>query len=82
MLEPGILVTIGITLLGGVVWAVRIEGRVNAHQTLFDEREKQLAERHAELQSQLQRIEGKLDRYETRASSQRQRPLSRDEDNA
>lgn len=62
MIEPGLIVTVSLTLVGAVVWAVRIEGRVNGHQTLFEEREKQFEDRHQEIQSRLIRIEQKLDR--------------------
>ncbi len=52
----------------GIVWAIRLEGKVEAHQQLFAEREKQTlaknaadTERHDELKERLVRIEGKLD---------------------
>lgn len=61
MFEPGILLSIGLALIGGVAWAVRVEGRVNGHDDLFDEREKQLNERHADIQQRLNRIEAKVD---------------------
>lgn len=64
MVEPGLIASLSIAALGGVVWAVRIEGRVNGHQTLFEEREKQFEDRHGEIQARLIRIENKLDRYE------------------
>lgn len=62
MVEPGLIATVSLALVGAVVWAVRIEGRVNGHQTLFEEREKQFEDRHQELQARLIRIEQKLDR--------------------
>ncbi len=43
--------------LAGVVWAVRLEGKVSTHSQLFVEREKR-AER---LEAHLLRIETKLD---------------------
>lgn len=61
MLEPGFLFSLAVTLIGGVAWAVRVEGRVNGHDRLFEERDKALAERHTELQYRLTRIETKLD---------------------
>lgn len=66
MLEPAILLTIGLAIVAGIVWAVRIEGRVNMHDRLFEEREKQVEDRHQELQARLIRIEAKLDRYDLR----------------
>ncbi len=63
MIEPGIIFTGVITCLGAVVWAVRVEGRVNGHDKLFEEREDREKERQTELRERLQRIEQKLDRY-------------------
>lgn len=54
--------TLGGTVIAGVIWAVRQEGRLNAHDALFDEREKQAQERHDALSNSLERIEKKLDR--------------------
>ena len=69
MLEPGIFVTLGLSAIGALVWAVRVEGRVNGHDKLFierdkleDEREKNLGERHEELSRRLARIENKIDK--------------------
>lgn len=69
MFEPGLLATLAITFVGGIVWAVRVEGKVNGHQTLFDEREKQSESRekraeawHDEIQDRMIRIEDKIDR--------------------
>lgn len=62
MVEPGLIATLSLAAVGGVIWAVRIEGRVNGHQTLFEEREKQFEDRHEEIQARLIRIEQKLDR--------------------
>jgi len=57
--------TAGVT---GLVWAIRLEGKVNTHEQLFAEREKQRIERseadtdkHNDLKDRLVRIEGKLD---------------------
>ena len=50
------------SLLGVVVWGVRQEGRINGHDQLFIEREKQLDDRHSDLLDRLVRIETKLDR--------------------
>lgn len=48
--------------LGGVVWAIRQEGRINGVEKLSDERDKQADERHTDLKDRLVRIEAKLDR--------------------
>ena len=60
--EPGMILTFVLACVGGLVWAVRVEGRVNGHDKLFEEREKALEARHEELQYRLERIEQKLDR--------------------
>lgn len=49
-----------VTALGGVIWGVRLEGRVNAHDQLFEEREKLSDERHEDIKNQLNRIETML----------------------
>lgn len=61
MVDPSIVTTFGAAVLGGVVWAVRLEGRVNEHARLFEEREKQADDRHEDLKARLVRIELKLD---------------------
>lgn len=50
-------ISFGVTILGGVVWAIRQEGRINLHEHLLVEREKRLDERHEELTVRLDRIE-------------------------
>lgn len=62
VLEPGILISAILAGIGGVVWAVRIEGKVNAHTALFDEREKLAESRFESVERRLIRIEAKLDR--------------------
>lgn len=51
----------GLPVLGGVVWAVRQEGRINAHTQLFDQNKTLLDERHAEVLRRFDRLERKLD---------------------
>ncbi len=59
------VVTAGVA---GLVWAIRLEGKVNEHDQLFAEREKQSIERGKadaarldDLKDHLVRIESKLD---------------------
>jgi hypothetical protein len=68
MIEYISLAAIGTWGITGLVWAIRLEGKVNEHDQLFAEREKQRlerseadAQRHDELKDRLVRIEGKLD---------------------
>lgn len=49
-------------ILMGVIWGIRLEGRVDGHQTLFDEREKRDEIWHDDLTAWLTRVEAKLDR--------------------
>ncbi len=54
--------------VGGVVWAIRLEGRVNTHDAIFIEREKQTNQRkadqdrrEADLDKRFDRVEAKID---------------------
>ena len=47
-------------LIGAVVFAIRQEGRINAHDQLFQEREKLANERHADLKNDLKEIKDTL----------------------
>lgn len=68
MLEPGIIITISLACIGAIVWAVRIEGRVNGHdarfvalEKLLEERDDRVLERHTEIGNRLFRMENKID---------------------
>lgn len=50
------------TALAGIIWGVRLEGRVNAHDQLFEERKEQADERHEIMTAWLERVETKLDK--------------------
>ncbi len=65
--------TYGLTALGGVIWAVRQEGRINAHDQRFldagdavDQRFRQndvlLLERHVAILKSLERLDAKVDK--------------------
>ena len=53
---------LGVAIFGGVVWAVRLEGRVVTQEQLAEDHEQYTQERHQDLKERLQRIEHKLDR--------------------
>lgn len=61
MLDLGLLVTVGVVGIGAVVEVIRLEGRLNGHDLIFDEREKAVIIRHTEINDRLERIERKLD---------------------
>ena len=70
MLEAAIGAGVAIVLgaVGGGIWAVRLEGRINGHDQLFEERDTQdklrvamADERHRDVKERLERIERKLD---------------------
>ena len=60
-MDYGILLALVFAGIGAVVEVVRLEGRLNGHDTLFVEREKASDERHDDLKDRLERIERKLD---------------------
>lgn len=62
MIEYGVIVAVFGMAISGIVWGVRLEGRINGHDVVFTEREKQLEVRHQDLCRRLDRIEAKLDR--------------------
>ncbi len=57
----GLGLTLALSIISGIVWAIRQEGRLNAHDALFKERDTQGTERHTDLKLRLTRIEEKLD---------------------
>lgn len=69
MLDIGWLTSIGLAGIGAVVEVVRLEGRLNGHDTLFAEREKATVERHTDLKDRLERIERKLDEMSANGST-------------
>lgn len=52
---------VAVTSAGGIVWSIRQEGRLNAHDQRFELKEAQDDERHKDTKERLQRIENKLD---------------------
>ena len=61
MIDYGILLALVFAGIGAVVEVVRLEGRLNGHDTLFIEREKLTDAQHEDLTARLVRIETKLD---------------------
>ena len=59
--DYGILMAVVLAGVGAVVEVVRLEGRLNGHDTLFIEREKLTDAQHEDLTARLVRIETKLD---------------------
>lgn len=52
---------LGLASLTGIIWAVRQEGRLNRHDTLFEERQNSQDDRDRDIKDRLVRIEQKLD---------------------
>lgn len=72
MFNIGVYITAITAYISGIIWAIRLEGKVSQHDQLFSEREKQSQERQqvanerleelkVELKDRLVRIESKLD---------------------
>jgi hypothetical protein len=68
------LLTLGLAVMGVIVWSVRQEGRINGHDVLFaaqtqlDEVRLKLAdERHSDVKERLTRIELMLSQLKMRA---------------
>lgn len=65
MLAEATLVSFALAGIAGVIWAVRLEGKVNGieekHDTMFEERARQDDRRHEENVDRLNRIENKVD---------------------
>lgn len=69
MVEPGILLSAGLSCVAAIVWAVRVEGKVKGHDRMFtdlgkliDERDERIRERHLEVVARLVRIESAIDK--------------------
>lgn len=56
-MEPSVIVTVGIALVGVIIWSVRQEGRLNAH----DERHDVHEQRHVELRDDVRYIRQRID---------------------
>lgn len=71
-MDPMTLWPFALTGITTIIWAVRLEGRINVQDALYktqlsseatlrQERQQTIDERHTEMQARLSRIEGKLD---------------------
>lgn len=61
-MDVGVAVSVAGMALLGLVWLVRLEGRVNSHEASCDQRQMRLDERHTRMERQLESINAKLDR--------------------
>jgi len=57
-----VVMWVAMPVLGGVIWFLRLEGRVNAHESSCVERQKKLDERYEQANRRLDSIDSKLDR--------------------
>ena len=60
-MDYGLLFAVASVAVGALIWSIRQEGRINKHDTLFEERDKQASDRHQEIVARLERIERKQD---------------------
>lgn len=76
-MDPITLWPFALTGITTVIWAVRLEGRINVQDALYktqlaseatlrQERQQTIDERHSDMQSRLSRIEAKLDALPTK----------------
>lgn len=61
MIDPGFTIPVGLSCLGGLIWAIRLEGRVNGQELIQAERNRTANERHEEVLKRFDRLEGKID---------------------
>lgn len=73
IIDTSIAIATITAVVGIATWSLRQEGRINGHDSMFEERKDQLAsqmfhihasavQRHEDTQNRLDRIEAKLDR--------------------
>ena len=60
-MDCALYLSAGMAAIGGIVWAVRLEGHLAQYGTQFTAHEKQDDERHTDVKEWLQRIDTKLD---------------------
>lgn len=56
-----VLTALGLPGAAAIVWSIRQEGRINGHDTLFEEREKSQSREYSTIVARLDRIESKVD---------------------
>lgn len=66
-IDPNVAIGVGIPGLLGLVWLVRLEGRVNKHEGECAQRQIRLDERHTAITEKLEHIDAKLDRIMEKA---------------
>lgn len=67
-MDPNTIATVMVAGVGGLgtavyavgTWGYNLQQRVNKHDTLFEEREKQAQERHSDLKEDLKEIKERL----------------------
>ncbi len=64
------LLTLGVTLAttvgGGVIWGIRLEGRVNGQRELFDQRGAYQDIQYSEIKQRFDRTDQKIDKVDTK----------------
>lgn len=73
-MDLGLIVAVALAGLAGLIWLIRLEGRVNTHERGCEERQRTLDERHATTNRELKDIKGTV----THMDSKIDRLLERD----
>ena len=56
------IAAVAIPIVVGIVWLIRLEGRVNTHERMCEERQKRMDERHEAMAHLLDAMSQKLDK--------------------
>lgn len=68
-MEPLSLLPVVLTTVGGIVWAVRLEGRVNTQERIAELQTEINDKDHKELKELVQGVDTKLDRLIERSAN-------------
>ena len=61
-MELGEIIAVAVPVIGGIIWLIRLEGRLNTHERSCEERQKRLDERHADIGKKLDYMVTQIDR--------------------
>lgn len=61
-MDANVIVGVALPAVFGLVWLIRLEGRVNTHEAECSQRQQRMDERHTDIGKKLDGIDSKLDR--------------------